>query len=232
MYKALVSVLFLTLPLMAETESAKIKFNYPNADITAVIAEYSQASGKRFVVDSTVRGKITLINKDELTLSEAYNQLSEALALNGFAIINQKEYLTVRNARSAQRDNLPVFSENAPAALPQRMIMFEKTLKNISADEVQKELRLLTSSYGEMSSHLSTNKIILTDWSTNINRIDEVLKRLDKPVSPAVKKIVEAAKRERKQYKNHKAQEEREMRVIKKHVESSEPPPEKPAPKE
>lgn len=232
MFKSLSVFLLLASTLIAQAETAKIKFNYPNTEITAVIAEYSQVSGKRFVIDSTVRGKISLINQDELTLSEAYNQLSEALALNGFALIDHSEFLTVRNARSAQRDNLPVFSENAPAALPQRMITFEKTLKNISVDEVQKELRLLTSSYGEMSTQLSTNKIIFTDWSTNINRIDEMLKRLDKPVSPAVKRIVEAAKRERKNYKNHKAQEEREMKVIKKHVESSEPPPEKPAPKE
>lgn len=229
MLKSLFSFLLMSCALSVYAQETKLKFNHANAEITTVISDYSQASGKRFVIDSTVRGKITLLNKEELTLSEAYNQLSEALALNGFAIIDQGEYLTVRNARSAQRDNLPVFSETAPPALPQRMITFEKTLKHVGAAIVQKEIRLLTSSYGELSVYMDGNKLIVTDWSTNINRIETLLNKLDKPVSPAVKRIVDAQKRE---WKKRSDEERREMKVIKKHVENTEPPPEKPAPKE
>lgn len=174
----------------------KLKLNFPNEDITKIIEYYAKASGQKFIVDATVRGRIALLNPTDVTLEEAYNQLSTALALNGFAILKQGDTFVVRNARSAQRDLIEVTNE-LPKMNPPRMITWIITLKYMSAGDANREIRTLTSSYGEMSTVERLNQLMITDWSTNMQRIAEVIKRLDVPADSATTKIVNQAKKER-----------------------------------
>lgn len=181
----------------------KIKFNYSPGGLRGILEDYSKASGQKIIVDSTVRGDVILLNPAEITIEEAYNQLSEALAINGFAIVTNGDQLTVRNARSAQRDNLTVVSE-LPAEKPQRMVTWVINLKNIAATEVMRELRLLTSSYGELVMNSKNNQLIITDWSSNLQRVSALLKKIDVPADPKIAKFAEANRKvmqERKEIK-------------------------------
>ena len=197
--------------ILAVTWSAaaanKFKMDFSNADITTILKSYSEATGQKFIVDSTVRGKITMINPSEVSAEEAYNQLSEALAINGFAIVKNGDWLTVKNARTAQRDNISV-STDLPTPLPMRMTTWVVAVKNTSAFELTKDIRMLTSSYGEMSVNTNTNQLIITDWSTNLQRVAAVIKTVDKPTDPSVSKIVSEAKKNEKQWRESKATKE------------------------
>lgn len=172
----------------------KIKFNFPNEEITKIIEMYSKATGTKIVVDSTVRGKISLFNSNDISLEEAYNQLSEALALNGFSIIKKDDYSLVRNARSAQRDGIEVYT-TLPAARPQRMATWIVTLKYISSDDMQRQIgRFMTSSYGEVQSFSARNQLVITDFTSTLNRVAEMIKTLDQPADSSLKKIIDENK--------------------------------------
>ena len=186
----------LTVVSVFATAEDKMKMTYKNEDLTVIIENYSKASGQKFIVDSTVRGKITILNSGEVAIAEAFNQLSEALAVNGFAIVTNGDMMTVRNARSAQRDNIEVFTAPPPAK-PQKMATWIANLKYASATAVLRELRMMSSSYGEVSSLSNTNQLVITDWTSNIQRVAELIKKVDIPVDPSLKKIVEQSKKER-----------------------------------
>lgn len=160
----------------------KMKLNVVNKDIVSLLQDYSKASGQKFIIDSTVRGKITLLNQEDVPLEEAFNQISEALALNGFSIIKNENAITVRNARSAQRDGIEI-SETLPAAKPQRMATWVINLKYASAESIQQQIRLITSAYGEMSAYPNTNQLIISDFTGNLQRISELIKKIDVPMA-------------------------------------------------
>ena len=180
--------------LLAGSAFAKNAVNFKNEEITALIEMYSKASGQKFVVDSTVRGKIALLNQSEISNDEFFNQLSAGLAVNGFAIIKQGDIMIVRNARSAQRDFLET-STVVPSIHPTRMYTWIYNPKYMSAQVISKDIRMLSSSYGELASSPETNQLIVTDWTPNIVRIAEMLKQLDRPVSAATKKIIETQRK-------------------------------------
>ncbi|MBC7741466.1 MAG: general secretion pathway protein GspD [Bdellovibrionaceae bacterium] len=181
-----------------------MKMNYVNEELPKIIEDYSKSTGQKFIIDSTVRGKITILNQKPVSQDEAFNQISEALALNGFAFVTQNDVMVVRNARSAQRDNIPVVTE-LPPLRPQRMVTMIFSLKHISALAVQQQLRLLTSSYGEMSPVEKSNQIVISDWSGNLNRVAEVIKQVDQPADPKIEKIVAQAKKDKEAWKKSKA---------------------------
>ena len=155
-------------------------FDFPNVEITDVIKAISELTGKNFIIDSTVRGKITILAPSKITVSEAYKAFLSALAINGFTVVPSGGFLKIRNARSAQRDNIDTYSGSYYPNSDQ-MITKIIHLKHITADTVQKDLRLLTSSYGEMSAFGQTNSLIISDFGANIDRVMKIINQLDVP---------------------------------------------------
>jgi type II secretory pathway component GspD/PulD (secretin) len=203
--KTLITILLITASTALAQE--KIDFNFNNEEISKIIQTYSKESGQKFVVDSIVRGKISILNPEKITKEEAFNALSEGLAVNGFAMVKNEDVFTIRNARSAQRDNLQV-STTLPTAKPQRMATWVINLQNRSAEDVQKDLRLFTSSYGELSSVRKTNQIVITDWTSNLQRVAALIKEVDVPVSDKIAKIATAAEKNESSCKCNKKPED------------------------
>ena len=174
----------------------KIKMYYNNEEIIKIIETYSKVSGQKFIIDPSVRGKISIFNQESVSLVEAFNQLSTALAINGFAISKQDDVMVVKLARNIQRDYLQVGSE-VPSLKPERMYVWIYTVKTRSAGQILRDMRNLLSVNGEVASDELTNQLFFTDFTSNINRIAAMIKELDKPADDAVLKIVEATKKQK-----------------------------------
>ena len=165
----------------------KVSFNYDNAEITKVIKDYSKMTGQKFIIDPQVRGMITITNPGEITTEEAFNELSSALALNGIGISTQDGTMIVQHARAVQRNLIPVTKE-LPPINPTRMVTYVIELKNADADEVNKQLRILTSKDGELVPYTRTNQIFVTDWTPNLHRIAQMMTMVDQHVQTSADK--------------------------------------------
>ena len=156
-------------------------FDFPNVEITDVIKAISELTSKNFIIDSTVRGKITIIAPSKITVAEAYKAFLSALAINGFTVVPSGGFLKIRNARSAQRDGIDIYSGNYYPNADQ-MITKVVHMKHISAEELKQKLsRLLNSSYGEMEANPQTNSLIISDFGSSIDRIMKIINQLDVP---------------------------------------------------
>lgn len=178
----------------------KLKMSFQNEELGKIIQAYSKASGQKFIVDPSVRGRISIFQPEAVPLEEAFNQLSSALALNGFAISKQGDTMLIRSARNVQRDLIEVSTEK-PSLKPERMYTWVYTVMNLQASAINRDLRILSSKDGEMSVLASTNQIIITDWVSNLHRISEILKQIDKPANPATAKWIELSKKEQEEYR-------------------------------
>jgi general secretion pathway protein D len=170
-------------------DEKKIKFDIQKGELTTLIDMYSKATGQKFVVDPAVRGQISIFLPETVTAEEAFNQLSSALAVNGFAISKQGDTMIVKAARNIQRDYIEVTKE-VPSLKPERMVMWIYTFKNVTAMDVNRDLRILPSRDGEMNVNARANQMIMTDWSSNINRIALLMKEVDQPVDAKTAKLV------------------------------------------
>ncbi|MBX2993476.1 MAG: type II secretion system secretin GspD [Bdellovibrionaceae bacterium] len=155
-------------------------FDYPNADITDVVKAISELTGKNFIIDPGVRGKITIIAPSKITVAEAYKAFLSALAINGYAVVPSGSFLKIRSARNAQRDGIDTYAGSYYPNSDQ-MITRIINLKHINAEAVNRDLRILTSKDGEMSIYPPTNSIILSDYGSNIERIMKIISQLDVP---------------------------------------------------
>lgn len=166
-----------------------ISFRYENGELTKMVADYAKASGRKMILDPSVRGRATVLLNSDVSLNEAWNILNDVFAINGFSIVDRGDTTVVVAARNAQRDGIPTLT-TLPPPRPNRMVTVIFTLKNISAEEVNKRLRILPSKDGEMTPYEPSNQIIVSDYATNVNRIAEILKAIDVPESFISKKVI------------------------------------------
>lgn len=155
-------------------------FDFPNVEITDLIKAIGELTGKNFIIDPGVRGKITITAPSKITVAEAYKAFLSALAINGFTIVPSGSFLKVKSARNAQRDNIETFS-GAYYPNTDQMITRIIHLKHISAAQVNRDLRILPSKDGEMNIYEPTNSIIISDYGANIDRVMKIISQLDVP---------------------------------------------------
>jgi general secretion pathway protein D len=193
----LLSILSFVLMFSSAQAEEKMKMYFNNEELVKIIEIYSKASGQKFVVDAAVRGHVSIFIQEPISIEEAFNQLSSALAVNGYAISKQGDTMLIKTARNIQRDLIEVSTEK-PTLKPERMFTWIYTAKNIAAESINRDLRILTSKDGEMSILANNNQVIITDWASNLNRIAELLKQVDQKPDPATAKLVENHEKERK----------------------------------
>lgn len=153
-------------------------FDYPNAEIMDVAKAISELTGKNFVVDPQVRGKITIMAPSRLTVAEAYKVFLSALAVNNMAVVPGDGFYKIKPAREAQKDSIETYSGAYYPASDQMITRIIK-LKYISADEVNKNLRFLASKNGDLNPYPPTNSVIVSDYGSNVDRIVKIISQLD-----------------------------------------------------
>ena len=85
-------------------------FDFPNADIGDVVKAISELTGRNFIIDPGVRGKISIIAPSKITVAEAYKAFLSALAIAGFAVVPGDGFYKIRTGRQAQRDGIETYS--------------------------------------------------------------------------------------------------------------------------
>ncbi len=128
-----------------------------------------------------------MINPKPINKDEAFNQLADALSVNGYAWLRRDQVILIQQARKAIRNNVQVVTE-LPPLRPQNMVTWVYEFKNISAEQVYREMRILQSNEGEMNP--TGNKIVLTDWISNLHRVAKLFAELDKPMTESAKKML------------------------------------------
>lgn len=155
-------------------------FDYPNAEITDVIKAISELTGKNFIVDPGVRGKITIMAPSQITVAEAYKSFLSALAINGFSVVPAGKFLKIVPGRSAQRDSIEIYA-GAYTPNTDQMITRIIQLKHISAADFNKYLRTLTTKDGTLETYEPTNTLILSDYGSNVERVIKIVQQIDVP---------------------------------------------------
>jgi general secretion pathway protein D len=153
-------------------------FDYPNAEITDIIKAMSELTGKNFIIDPGVRGKITIIAPTKITVAEAWKAFLSALAINGWSIVPSGKFFKVKSARDARNDSIETYAGPYSPDNDQ-MITRIIHLKHIQAADVNSKLRTLQSKFGDINVYEPTNSLIISDFGSNVERITSILRELD-----------------------------------------------------
>lgn len=155
-------------------------FDYPNADISEIVKAISKLTGKNFILEKGVSGKISIIAPSQITVAEAYKAFLTALAMNGFTVVPSGNFLKIRSIQNAAKESIDTY---AGAYFPNSDQLITRIIKlqYINAEEVQKTLRPIINQSGDITPYSPTNSLIVTDLGSNVERITNIINQLDVP---------------------------------------------------
>jgi general secretion pathway protein D len=174
-------VLFISIPSpWAQRREERISIDFHEADIGAVIKFISELTGKNFVVDSKVKGKVTVIAPTKITIEEAYRMFESILEVEGYTTVPAGKAIKIIPSREAKEKGIETIPSKRGAFLSEdRIITRIIHLRFIDADSVLTVIKPLVSKESSLVSYAYTNDIILTDVASNIKKILTIIEELD-----------------------------------------------------
>jgi general secretion pathway protein D len=171
-------------PLQVDTETGMgdktvvQDFNFPDADILDIAKALGRLTGKNFILDKDVKGRVTLISNSPITIGDAWKAFLTALDMNGFGLIPSGKYIRIARNRDARDKQLKTYTgEFTPDT--DALITKIFPLKHISADEVARVFRGFMPATSRILPHEETNTVIVTDTGSNIVKLSKILDLLD-----------------------------------------------------
>ena len=166
-----------------------VYLNVQDQDIKDVIRQISKATGRNFIIDDKVRGKVTIMSEKQMTKEEAYQAFLSALEVAGFTTVTGPGgIIKVVSLKDAVSAPIPIHVDTTPYtdSYITRLI----SLKNISALDMSNAIKGLISKSGNMFAYPATNTLIITDSGTNIDRLMKIIKELDQEGPQQVLEII------------------------------------------
>lgn len=157
-----------------------VTIDFDNVDIQMFIKFISELTGKNFIFDERVKGKVTVVSPRKIAVGEVYKVFESVLEVNGFSTVPSGDVIKIVPSQVAKEKSL------ATRAIPDgvtpsedRMVTQIVSLEHASPDEMKRVLDPLVSRSSIILSYPPTGMLVITDVLSNIKRLQEIIDTLD-----------------------------------------------------
>ena len=162
-------------PLMAQQT-----LNVRDADIRAFIQDAARVTGRTFIIDNRVQGKVSVVTDRPLSRSEYFEIVLSTLRANGLvAVPAPGGAYRIQPADGASGQPSSVGS----GASRNSFVTEVFRLRSIDAASALETLRPLVSKEGSVTANRAGNSVVVADYADNIARIRQVIARVDRDTS-------------------------------------------------
>jgi len=173
-----IGLLWLSPGFAAETTTLKFK----GADIRAVISSIAEVTGKNFIVDPRVKGKVTLISNRAMGKDEVYKVFLSILEVHGYTAVPSGKAIKIVPDADAKHSAMPFVSSRQPGKGDEAVTRVIE-IEHVTAAQLVPILRPLVPPQGHLAAYPQSNVLIISDRAANIARLVKIIKRIDQPTS-------------------------------------------------
>lgn len=176
MSRLLTAFALLLAPLTLYADSFTL--NLADTELRSVVSMVSKMTGKNFIVDPRVKGRVTVISPREMSRDEIYQVFLSVLSVHGFAAIPDESVIKIVPEANAKQSAIPTVSGPNQANRDQ-FVTRVVPIENVSAAQMVPILRPLLPQPGHLSAYPATNVLIISDVAANIERVVDIIKNID-----------------------------------------------------
>jgi general secretion pathway protein D len=160
--------------------SDTVQMDFQNVELTVVIDTIAKLTGRNFIYDDRVRGRVTIVSPSPMPVDQAYAVFESVLQVKGFTTVETPGgALKVIPLRDAKETNVETSRSTRPP--PNRDLFITRLipLRYIDAESIVNTLKPLVSKDAAIAAYAPTNTVILTESSSNIRRLITILESID-----------------------------------------------------
>ena len=156
-----------------------ITMNFQNVDIPVLAKFISEITGRNFIIDESVRGKVTIISPSKVTPEQAYSIFQSVLQVKGFTTVQAGKIIKIEPARNVRSNAALTTSQNPAESSGDEYVTRMVRLKNIDAAAIIGVIQPMISHDGLVAAFPGDNTIIVTDDAYNVERLVQIIGELD-----------------------------------------------------
>ena len=162
---------------LATAAPAQQVLNLRDADIRAFIQDAARVTGRTFIIDQRVQGKVSVVSERPMSKSEYFEVFLSTLRANGLVAVptgNGGFRIQPIDSVAAQPGRVGV-----AGAARNSFVTEIFRLRALDAAQAVETVRPLVSREGSVTANATANSLVIADFADNIRRIHQLLSRLD-----------------------------------------------------
>lgn len=153
------------------------QINLQDADVKAFVNEVADITGKDFVLDPRVNGKVTVVSHRPLNKSEVYELFLGVLDVNGIIAIPSGNTIKLVPDNVAKQKGVDVdLRRNTQGS---KLVTRVIPLKNTKVAEILPVVRPLLPQFAHVAAVPSVNSLVVSDRANSLNQLEELIYSLD-----------------------------------------------------
>ncbi|HBF42747.1 MAG TPA: type II secretion system protein GspD [Desulfobacteraceae bacterium] len=156
-----------------------ITIDFNNVDIAVFIKFISELTGKNFVIDKAVMGKVTIVSPTRISVEEAYKVFESVLDVHGYTTVPAGKIIKIVPAIKARAKNIETRLREEAISPEDKVVTQLIPLKYADPNDLKKLFAPLISKTSVIVPYAPTGTLIVTDVLSNIMRLIGIIKSID-----------------------------------------------------
>lgn len=175
--RLLIAALLLSVCLLAQADNKdEFTLNLNEVDMRVMIDTVADITGKNFVVDPHVAGKVTVVTAKPMQAKQIYEIFLSILKVHGFAAVAEGNIVKIVPNTEAKTNLNQPGSDAGGDDLLTKVIQ----VHNVDAMQLNQILLPLIPQHAYMSAFADSNTIIISDTAGNVNRLAQMIGQIDR----------------------------------------------------
>ncbi len=163
----------------ADKVNQYVTIDFDNVDIPIFIKFISELTGKNFVIDKAVRGKVTIISPNKISVKGAYKVFESVLEVHGYTTVPSGSIIKIVPAVQARSKSVETRLREEATSSEDKVVTQLIPLRYANPTELKKLFIPLVSKSSVIVSYPPTRTLIITDVFSNIKRLMRIAKAID-----------------------------------------------------
>jgi general secretion pathway protein D len=166
-------------PKRSTPDKPYVTIDFDDVDIAIFIKFISELTGKNFVIDKAVKGKVTIISPTKISVKEAYRVFESVLEVHGFTTVPAGNVTKIVSAVEARSKDIETRLRVEAISPEDKVVTQLIPLKYADPNELKKLFAPLISKSSVIVSYPPTGMLVITDVLSNIKRLLRIVGAID-----------------------------------------------------
>lgn len=156
-----------------------ISMDFNGVDIQVFVKFISELTGRNFVMDDKVRGRVTVVSPRRISVDEAYKVFESVLAVYGFMAVPAGQVTKILPIRESPTTGLETFTIPRLDRYGDSFVTQLIQLEHVRVEDVLKMLAPMVSRSGLITAYAPSSMLIVTDSESNLRRLLTIVRAID-----------------------------------------------------
>jgi general secretion pathway protein D len=159
-------------------KARKVTINFVDAPLSDVVKYMAEITGRNFILNDDLKGEVTIISHQAVSVPEAYEAFLSAMEMEGFTTVTVGKATKVVSTGVAANNPLRVY-QGGDIPYTDNYVTQIIQFENVQVSEISSVVKDLSGKGAKIIAYAPTNTLIITDAAVNIRRVYRIISQLD-----------------------------------------------------